>query len=113
METISSLPSHLAVVVVTNTFRKLTKRDWLAVPFIVAIVLAMAVAGAQNALGEIIGWVVAFLNGCLLFCTALGLQETITSGTQGQLASATREQREQRRNQPLPFFSSWLPKNSR
>ena len=100
----------LAIVVVTNTFRKLTKRDWLAVPFIVALVLAMVVAGAQNALGELIGWVVAFLNGCLLFCTALGLQETITSGKEGQLTSATREQR---RRRSLPFFSSWLPKSSR
>ena len=70
-----------ATVVVGNTLRKLFKRDLVVIPFLVALVLAIAAAGAGDRLSSITDWIIALVNGCLLFCTALGLQETLVSVT--------------------------------
>lgn len=64
----------LAVNVVTNTLHKLmgAPPKWTA--FITALVIAYVVVamGSSIAWHE---WIFAFVNGCLLFCSAMGLNE--------------------------------------
>jgi len=69
-----------AVVVVTNTVRKLTKLDSVWVPFVVSVLVVYGLALVDKALANPAGWVIAFLNSCLLFCTALGVNDTLVQG---------------------------------
>jgi hypothetical protein len=66
----------LGVVVVTNTFRKLTGRHSPWVPFTASVAISILGAHLAGSLSGV-GWLLALLNACLLFCTALGLNETV------------------------------------
>jgi hypothetical protein len=71
-----------STVIVGNTVRKLLGRESPWIPFIVAEALAFAIASYQNQLGTFLGWMVALLNGCLIFVTAAGGNEaTAVRGT--------------------------------
>lgn len=91
--------SALAVIVVSNTVRALSKRDTPWVPFIVSIVVSFGVAHYTMALGQWIDYVLALLNSCLLFCTAAGMNQ---AGVELKPAPA---------GQPKPYGSrkvTWL-----
>jgi hypothetical protein len=67
-----------AIIVVANTFYTLFKlpQKWTA------IVVALLISYLNVVLMEGVqwyDWVLAFLNGCLLFCCALGLNEIVVS----------------------------------
>jgi hypothetical protein len=68
--------ASLIVVVLTNTYRTLTKQDHPLIAFIAAELVAFICAWQAHALVDAFRTFVAFLNGCLLFCSALGLNET-------------------------------------
>jgi hypothetical protein len=67
-----------ATVTVGNTARNLLRRDSPWIPFVVAEALAFSIASYQQQLGSFLGWMVAFLNGCLIFVTAAGGNEAAT-----------------------------------
>lgn len=93
-----------ATLILTNTVRKLFRLETVWVPFAISLVLAFVIAGSTDALGGFLDVVLAILNGCLLFCTALGLQE-------GVVASATAKEEERPTRQakrPVPWLSSWV-----
>lgn len=69
-----------AVVVVANTFRKLLNIDSLWVPLAVSALVVFAVAATQDQLNSLADYVIGFFNSCLLFCTALGLNDTVVAG---------------------------------
>jgi hypothetical protein len=67
-----------AIIVVANTFYSLFKlpQKWTA------IVVALLISYLNVMLAVEVqwyDWVLAFLNGCLLFCSALGLNEIVVS----------------------------------
>jgi hypothetical protein len=67
-----------AIIVVANTFYSLFRlpQKWTA------IVMAMLIAYINVLFSEgahWYDWLLAFLNGCLLFCSALGLNELVVS----------------------------------
>lgn len=67
-----------AIIVVANTFYSLFKlpQKWTA------IVVALLISYLNVVLAVEVqwyDWVLAFLNGCLLFCSALGLNEIVVS----------------------------------
>ena len=68
--------ASLAVVMLTNTFRKLTGINAAWPAFVCSLVVSGIGAYAADSLKDIIGVFVAVLNACLLFCSALGIQET-------------------------------------
>jgi uncharacterized membrane protein len=73
-----------AVMILTNVFARLVGR---APPAVIALAIAMLVAflGAYG-LGQLTGVVdiwLAVLNGCLLFSSAVGIQETVSRGGSG------------------------------
>lgn len=92
----------LAVVVVTNTMRKAFKITTPIVPLAIALVVAYVVAGVTGALHQALDFLIVFLNGCLLFCTATGAQETVVAGASGDVTGQARSQ------SAVPFVSSWL-----
>src|SRR5580704_13183461 len=71
---LATLASALtAVVVVTNTFRRIFGRDWVLVPFVTSLIAALVAAASVGGINKPIDWLIVFLNGCLLFCTAFGI----------------------------------------
>lgn len=73
--------ASVATVVVGNTLRKVVKRDLVAIPLIVAIIFAFVAAETTGTIEDVGDVGLILLNGCLLFCTALGIQETLISVT--------------------------------
>jgi hypothetical protein len=69
----------LATVVVANTYRAIFKKD----PRIFALLFSIAVCVlfAVYNYAEPLGYVVAFINGCLVYCTAFGLNTQVASMT--------------------------------
>ena len=68
-----------AVLVLYNTFRKLLKRENLWIAFVISLIVSFVVAFTTSALSGLVGYFLAFLNGCLLFTTASGTQELIAT----------------------------------
>jgi hypothetical protein len=96
-----------ATVTLGNTARYLTKKDLRVVPFLIALVfsyVAAEITGDPNTVGE---WALVGLNGCLLFCTAIGANQVLVSampqpgGTQAQ-GSEHRE---------IRWLQSWYPRD--
>lgn len=92
-----------AVWVLANTYRFLFKRNSMPVLFIISIAVAVIGAVSSHTATDLWSWLLTGLNGCLLFCTAAGAQETIASRAPatppGDAALA----------KPTPtFFSSWI-----
>jgi hypothetical protein len=71
-----------AVTVVTNTIRRLTKLDSPAVPFAVCLGVVFGTWIANGAAHPLSGVIISFLNSCLLFCAALGVNDSLVSAVQ-------------------------------
>ena len=93
--------ASLAVVVVSNTIRKLTKWDSPWPPFIVSQLVAFGLA-FQHGIHGLPDGLLAFLNGCLLFMTADGMQAVAL--TAKNPAGGTRAFGAK----PVPWLSRWL-----
>jgi|GEM_PF-2918458 len=93
-----------AILAVTNTIRRVFGIGHLVVPLIVALVITFSVAAAAHKLGNWPEWIVAFLNACLLFCTATGAQELVTAD---QLKPKVAGAPELQRRRSLRWWSSW------
>jgi tetrahydromethanopterin S-methyltransferase subunit C len=94
-----------AIIIASNTIRKLTRLTTPLVPFVISLVIGFVVAGGlAGKLNGPMEWLLAFLNSCLLFCTATGGQEiAATAGQAQQPGGVTRQSAT-----PVSFFSSWL-----
>jgi len=65
--------ASVGVVVVSNTLRVLLKRDSPWVGFIVSVLLTYVTAYYSSRLLSVLDFLLSFLNACLLFCTAAGV----------------------------------------
>jgi hypothetical protein len=97
--------ASFAIVIVTNTVRTITRRTTPLVPFLISLVIGFVIAGGlAGKLHEPTDWLLAFVNSCLLFCTATGGQEIAATGGQlRQPGGITRQS-----SKPVGFLSSWL-----
>lgn len=78
----------LAVSVIANTLQVLLNRTspWFA--FLASVLIVVVIGLLAGSLGTATGVAIAFVNACLLFCTASGLQGLVVhTGT----AAASRE----------------------
>ena len=98
----------LAVTVIGNAFRSLTGRDPKLLAFFSSVVICIVIAwsSTQQVTGYIIG--LAFVNACLVYCTALGLT------SQGSKIGPTHNKQPTRgkrirsaRNYVNKFFRPW------
>jgi hypothetical protein len=93
-----------AVCIVTNTIRKLFSWSSPIVPFGVALIITVVGSWQIGTLQKIGDYGLAFLNSCLLFCTATGAQESAVEALKPQKeAGPTRHG-----FRSLKWFSSWL-----
>jgi hypothetical protein len=63
-------------MVVTNTYRRLRGSESPWVAFVAALIISFAGAYQANAWRGLVEVLLIVLNACLLFCTALGINET-------------------------------------
>jgi hypothetical protein len=92
------------ISVLGNTIRLLTKRNPLIVIFLVSLGVAFLGAYAGHTLTNIVNVILTVVNGCLLFCTTAGAQET---------AVVLKERAEQgdtkpHAAKPVKLLSSWF-----
>lgn len=94
-----------AILVVSNTIRKIFGIRSPIVPFAVALIITFG--GAYKAAGSLPNFYdcgLAFLNSCLLFCTATGGQEVIVD-----IKTTKPEGKPERHGKKkIKWFSSWL-----
>ena len=99
--TIASVGSAtVAVTAVTTVFKKFSSKDPKWAAFAASLVIAYGIVWFK-APRESFEWILAFFNACLLFCTALGLNETGARAVEptGQGAADAR-----------PLIASWFKK---
>ena len=89
---------------VSITFRKLLNRDSVWIPFIAAMLIAFGLARNAEALNNWLDWLVAFINGCLLFCSASGINETAVNAVTKKPAGMIKPQAAR----PVTWFQSWF-----
>lgn len=94
-----------ATVIVSNTVRYLRKKDvvWpAAVSGLAFSALQSSIVGANWS--NVSTYLLILLNGALLFCTALGANQTLVSVTKPEQRSDVTAQGAK----PVPWLSSWL-----
>lgn len=96
-----------AVVVVSNTYRYLLKSNSVLPAFITSIIVSIVGAYKSQALSDLSEIILVILNGCLLFCTSLGIQE----GAVGIKNRAPRDRISQQGLAKIPWLSSWICRN--
>ncbi|ANP85613.1 hypothetical protein BA011_07610 [Rhizobium leguminosarum] len=99
--------ASLIIIVVTNTVRRVLGVQSVWVPAAVSLIVAFAGAVNAGILHGIWDGVLAVFNGCLLFCTATGAQETVVSNPIAKDTDRPSLQSAKR----VRWFSSWLRKN--
>jgi uncharacterized membrane protein len=92
-----------AVIVVTNAIQRARQRIYPMLPFVVSLLITFGTAWYAAQLVALPGWGLAFLNGCLLYCTATGANEVAVEVSRGQAPGATVHGRG-----PTGLISSWL-----
>lgn len=97
--------ASLATVLMGNTARYLTKRDWRIVPFLFALVFAYVGAEISGDPTTLSDFLLVLLNGCLLFCTAIGANQVLVSVADqpGGIAPHGRSRRD------IRWLQSWYP----
>ncbi len=100
--------ASVATVISGNTARYLSKRDLRIVPFLLALVFSYVAAQITGDPDKIEDYLLILLNGCLLFCTAIGANQVLVSvadqgggdGGVRAFGSSTRE---------IKWLQSWYP----
>src|ERR671914_1826993 len=98
--------ASIAVVAVTNTVRKLSGREWTWLPFITSLLIIFVSAWTASSLNGPADWVMGFLNACLLYCTALGIQTTALT-TLHATAQPRAAGQEKLQAAPVAWLSPW------
>src|SRR4051812_12111536 len=68
-----------AVAAVTVLFRRVFGVNHPSVPALASLIISFGLAQAAGKLHDFMSFLIAFLNGCLLFCAAIGANEAATS----------------------------------
>jgi FtsH-binding integral membrane protein len=92
-----------AAIVISNTYRAIFKRDPRIIALIVSIGTCMFFAYKSS--GELMGYFVALINGCLVFCSAYGLNNQIIQTTAPSEPANVME--ETQKSQAARFFKKW------
>ena len=96
-----------AVIVVTNTVQNATKRSYPLLPLIVSMVIAFGTAWHATQMNDLSEWALAFLNSCLLYCTATGANERVFEISKGQAPGAKLHGAK-----PTGWISSWIRRDA-
>ncbi len=100
--------STAGVIAINVVARKVFRTNHPGVPFVASLLLAFGLGASQGSLHTFIGWVVALVNSCMLFCASVGANETVTDFVTAKPVAKG----EQQGKQPVPAFTSFFRKNS-
>ena len=98
------------VVMVAGGIRRLTGLSHPGIPFLIALIIALGGANSTHNLNitanvdGLFQIVIIVINAFLLFCTAMGGQDTLVEGAKGELTGAGETQS----GKPKGWFDSWL-----
>ena len=93
-----------ATWIFSNTARRLLRRDSAFIGFLIAVVVSFVVAASTDALGSALDVLIVFLNGCLLFLTAAGMQEAAVAVATPQETGKAKPQA----RMPVAWLSPWF-----
>ena len=95
-----------AVIIISNTYRKLSKSDSVIPPFVISLIISFVGAFEANAWLGVTEAFLILLNSCMLYCSALGVQETVVSVVNRPPPGTISEQGKE----PVKWLSSWIYK---
>jgi hypothetical protein len=98
-----------AVFGINVVARKVFRVNHPGVPFVASTFLAFALAASQAALHTVMGWVVAIVNSCMLFCATVGANEVVTDAAEEKPVGKGEQQGKQPKR-PVPALTSFFPK---
>ena len=79
-QTIGSVSGAAAgVFFLTVAIRRVTGLNHPAIPFALSTLVSFGLAASQGRLNHFLGWLLAFINGGMLFCAVVGGNETVTN----------------------------------
>lgn len=93
-----------AVVVVSVVLRRVFGVNHPGVPLMMALLISFGLAFDADSLDTAMGWLLALVNACLLFCAAIGANETLVELKTGRPVGEARQQGRRR----LPFVTSYF-----
>jgi hypothetical protein len=101
------------VVAVAVLFRKVFNTNWLGIPAITSYLITGVLAYTDESLETGLGIVIAILNGAMLFCASVGMNESVSaipprSSTSAQEPGSSTSAKEQ-----TPSKSADKPNNKR
>jgi hypothetical protein len=96
-----------AVFAVSVMIRKVLRINHPVVPAVTSMVLSFGLAASAGTLHGFPGWLIAFVNGALLFCAAVGANETVTDFVTEKPAGAGKPHG----RGPVPLFTSFFSSN--
>jgi hypothetical protein len=79
-----------AVTVVSNVIRRLTRRMTPWIPFVVSLVVVLAVTLSTADVGEPVTWLLAAINACLVFTASSGVQDVVVQAATPRAAVSRR-----------------------
>lgn len=91
------------VWVVGNTVRLAVRRDWPLFPLATGLGVAFVLAGTAHQLHTPLDYLLAVLNGCLLFLTATGVQQA----TLAEVKSSEGSRRQGKGR--VSWWAPWIP----
>ncbi|MFX0195173.1 MAG: hypothetical protein ACFFCW_03540 [Candidatus Hodarchaeota archaeon] len=95
-----------AITVIVNTFRSLTNREPKFIAFLVSLTLCFAIA--WSTIKQPLDYLIALLNGCLVYCTSMGLNSQVNISTTTPSKPPTRgEKRDKFLKLINHFFRPW------
>jgi hypothetical protein len=97
--------STAGIIAINVAARKVFRVNHPGVPFGAALVLAFALAASQGVLNTLIGWVVALVNACMLFCASIGANEIATDAATPKPAGKGEQQGKERKKSVAAFTS--------
>lgn len=100
-----------AVFAINVVARKVFRVNHPGVPFAASTFLAFALAASQGALHTVMGWVIAIVNSCMLFCASVGANEVVTEAAKEKPIGKGEQQGKQPKG-PIPALTSFFPKTT-
>ena len=96
----------LATTILANTFRSLTNKNPKIFAFVASILLCIIIAFLQKE--QLERYFIVFINGCLVYCTATGLNNQVSSiKKERDTQVRTRRGHQPIRNVIANFFKPW------
>jgi hypothetical protein len=99
--------STAAVLAVCVALRRAFRINHPAIPFVLSLLLCFAIAATDGTEHDLWSWIVAFVNGCLLYCAVVGANESAVAAVTPKPVG----QGEQQGRAPLPpkkFLASYF-----